>query len=124
MTIRVTGFSWVGVATDDYDTSLRFFTQVLGLTVEDSGDRQALLRVGPRQQLEIFGRDGPGKSLNMTPTIAFEVEDVASAAEELVTGGAELIGELGAWNGHQWQYFRTPDGHVFEVKSSPAGREL
>ena len=119
MAIRVKGFSWVGVGTDDYDASLRFFTRVLGLPVVDSADRQAMLQVAPGQQLEIFGKDGRGKSLNSPPTIAFEVDDVAAASRELVAGGAELVGELGAWNGHQWQYFRTPDGHLFELKSSP-----
>ena len=119
MTIKVKGFCWVGLGTDDYETSLRFFTEVLGLTIEDSGDQQAMLRVAPGQQLEIFGRDGRGKSLNASPTIAFEVDDVAAAARELVAGGAELIGEIGSWEGHEWQYFRTPDGHVFEVKRSP-----
>ena len=118
MAIKVRGFSWVGVGTDDFDTSLRFFTQVLGLTVVDSGDRQAMLQVAPGQQLEIFGAGGRGKSLNTPPTVAFEVDDVAEAAQQLIAGGAELIGEPGSWNGHQWQYFRTPDGHLFEIKRS------
>ncbi len=117
--MKVKGFSWVGVGTDDFDASLRFFTEILGLEVENSGDAQAILRVAPGQQLEIFGRDGPSKSLNASPTIAFEVDDVAQAARALASGGAELIGDIGSWNGHEWQYFRTPDGHVFEVKRSP-----
>ena len=119
MTIKIKGFSWVGVGTDDYARSLRFFTEVLGFAVEAEGDSQAILRVAPGQQLEIFGAPGRGKSLNDPPTIAFEVDDVAQASQALVAGGAELIGEPGAWNGHEWQYFRTPDGHVFEIKRSP-----
>ena len=118
MVIRVKGFSWVGVGTDDYDASLRFFTEVLGMTVEVSGDRQAILRAAPGQQLEIFGKDGRGKDLNTPPTIAFEVDDVSQAASALVAGGAELVGDAGSWNGHEWQYFRTPDGHLFEIKRS------
>jgi len=102
MTIKVKGFAWVGV----------------GFTVEHSGDDQAILRVAPGQQLEIFGRDGRGKELNTPPTIAFEVDDVAEAARELVAGGAELVGNRGSWNGDEWQYFRTPDGHLFEIKRS------
>ena len=119
MTVRVKGLSWVGVGTDDYDASLRFFTQVLGFPVVDSGDRQAMLQVAPGQQLEIFGAEGRGKQLNTPPTIAFEVDDVAEASKALVAGGAELIGEPGSWSGHEWQYFRTPDGHTFEIKRSP-----
>ena len=119
MTISVKGFSWVGVGTDDYDATFRFFTEVLGLAVEVEGDRQSILRVAPGQQLEIFGRDGPAKALNTPPTVAFEVDDVAEAGKALVAGGAELIGEPGSWNGFEWQYFRAPGGHVFEIKRSP-----
>jgi len=117
--MRVKGFSWVGVASDDFPRTLAFFTEVLGLTVEASGDDQALLNVAPGQQLEIFGREGRGKSLNASPTIAFEIADIHEAKAALVAGGADLVGDIGEWNGHQWLYFRTPDGHLFEVKRSP-----
>jgi catechol 2,3-dioxygenase-like lactoylglutathione lyase family enzyme len=120
MTLKIKGFSWVGVGTDHYEASLRFFTEVLGLEIEAEADKQAILRVGPGQQLEIFGAEGRGKTLNTPPTIAFEVDDVAAASQSLVAGGAELIGEPGSWSGHEWQYFRTPDGHIFEIKRSPA----
>ena len=117
--MKVKGFSWVGVASDDFPRSLKFFTDVLGMTVAASGDDQALLNVAPGQQLEIFGREGRGKSLNRPPTIAFEVDDVEAARTALIVGGAEIVGEIGKWDGHEWLYFRTPDGDLFEVKSSP-----
>ncbi|MFC7536883.1 VOC family protein [Sphingomonas sp. GCM10030256] len=122
--MKVKGLSWVGVGTDDYPRTLSFFTQTLGLEIEVESDHQAILRVAPGQQLEIFGRDGRGKTLNAVPTIAFEVDDVPEAATALTAGGAELVGDIGSWNGHEWLYFRTPDGHLFEVKSSPGYGEL
>ncbi len=117
--MKVKGFSWVGVASDDFARSLAFFTQVLGLSIETLAENQAILSVAPGQSLEIFGRDGRGKSLNRQPTIAFEVDDVEAARSALIDGGAEIVGEIGSWNGHEWLYFRTPDGHLFEVKRSP-----
>ena len=120
--MKVKGFAWAGLATDDFERSLRFFTEVLGLPVEILAEELAILKVGPRQQLEIFGKEGPGKSLNATPTIAFEVEDFDAAREELLAAGVELIGDVGRWDGYEWQYFRTPDGHIFEIKKMPEGR--
>ncbi len=61
--MNVKGFAWAGLGTDDFERSLAFFTDVLGLPVETLGDGIAHLKVGPRQQLEIFGK-GPGKALN------------------------------------------------------------
>ena len=116
--MKVKGFAWAGVGTDDFDRTLRFFTDIMGLPVESSGGKIAHLKVGHRQTLEIFG-EGPGKAMNATPTIAFEVEDFEAACEELRAAGVELVGEVGQWNGFEWQYFRTPDGHLFEIKTVP-----
>ena len=118
--MKVTGYAWAGVGTDDFERTLRFFTDVLGLRVQLEGDNVAHLAVGPRQLLEIFGGDHPGRALNATPTIAFEVDDFDSARQELVAAGVELVGDVGQWNGHEWQYFRSPDGHLFEIKKMPA----
>jgi catechol 2,3-dioxygenase-like lactoylglutathione lyase family enzyme len=117
--VRVLGYAWAGLATDDFDRSLRFFKDVLGLPVEVELDDLAILTVGPGQQLEIFGGNQPGKALTQNPVIAFEVDDLDSARNELIATGTELIGEPGESGGIRWQYFRSPDGHVFEIKSRP-----
>ena len=115
--MKVKGFAWAGLATDDFEQSLRFFTEVLGLPVEVQTDDVAILTAGPGQQLEIFGGDHPGKRLTANPVIAFEVEDMEAARNELLAAGVELIGDVGSWDRYQWQYFRCPDGHIFEIKT-------
>ena len=117
--MKIRGYAWAGVATDDFQGSLRFFTEVLGLPVEVQGEDVAILTVGPGQQLEIFGGNHPGKQLTSNPVVAFEVDDMAAARSELLAAGVELIGDIGRWNGFVWQYFRSPDGHVFEIKTVP-----
>jgi catechol 2,3-dioxygenase-like lactoylglutathione lyase family enzyme len=117
--MNVKNFSWVGVSTEDFDRSLSFFRDVLGLETWVQGEEQAILKTTSGQQLEIFGRDGREMELTRSPVIAFEVDDLESAREELLSAGIELIGEVGRWNGFAWQYFRSPDGHIFEIKSSP-----
>ncbi len=119
MTIKAKGLAWVGVGTDRYAETMRLFRDVLGLEVEVESDEQAILRLGTGQQVEIFGREGRGKSQNMPPTIAFEVDDIAEARDALIEAGIEIVGEIGSWDGHEWLYFRSPDGYLFEVKKTP-----
>ena len=119
MSIKAKGLSWVGVGTDHYSENLRLFTEVLGLEVEAEGEDQVILRTVNGDQVELFGKDGRGKTQNTPPTIAFEVDDVTAAHDALVAAGIEVVGEIGSWNGHEWLYFRSPDGYLFEVKKSP-----
>jgi len=118
--MKVKHFSWVGIATDDFERSMAFYRDLLGLEVWVEGERQAILKAGSGQQLEIFGGGDRDEELTRAPVVAFEVEDLHAAREELLAAGIELIGEVGRWNGYAWQYFRSPDGHIFEIKSSPA----
>jgi catechol 2,3-dioxygenase-like lactoylglutathione lyase family enzyme len=118
--MRVKGISWAGVGTDDFARSLAFFTTVLGLepaVVDDRG--VAILHAGGGQLLELFGPGTSGRSLTSPPAFAFEVEDVEAARQELIDQGVEVIGEIGRWNGFEWLYFRSPDGHVLAIKKTP-----
>ena len=117
--MQVKSFSWVGVSTDDFERSLRFYRDLLGFEVWIAGDEQAILRTASGHQLEIFGRGEREKLLTSSPVIAFEVDDLEAAREELRLAGIELIGDVGRWEGFAWQYFRSPEGHIFELKSSP-----
>jgi len=117
--VRVKSFSWVGVSTDDFERSMRFYRDLLGLEVWVSGEEQAILKTSEGQQLEIFGRDEREKALTASPVVAFEVDEIDAACDELRAAGVELIGDTGRWEGFAWQYFRSPDGHIFELKSSP-----
>jgi predicted enzyme related to lactoylglutathione lyase len=118
--MRIRGISWIGVGTDDFPRTPSFFSDVLELkpaVVDDRG--VAMLYAGENQILEIFGPGTEGRALTSPPAIAFEVEDVAAARDELVAKGVEVIGEIGAWNGFEWLYFRGPEGNVFAVKKTP-----
>ena len=117
--MKVKRISWLGVGTDDFAGTLAFFTGVLGLEpaiVDDKG--VAILHAGD-SQVEIFGPGTSGRARTSPPVPAFEVEDVEAAREELLAAGVELLGDIGRWNGFEWQYFRGPDGHVFAVKKTP-----
>ncbi len=118
--MKIKGISWVGVGVDDFDTALAFFTNVMGLRPAAVDERGvAILHVSDGQLLEIFGPGTNGHVLNSPPVIAFEVDDVARARDELLAHDVELIGDIGSWNGFEWAYFRGPAGRVFSIKTTP-----
>jgi hypothetical protein len=96
---------------------------VLGLEPPVVDDKGVAIPHAGDSQVEIFGPGTGGRTLTSPPVPAFEVEDVEdveAAREELLVAGVELLGDIGRWNGFEWQYFRGPDGHVFSVKKTPA----
>lgn len=115
---RVLGISWAGIGTRDYAATHALLRDVLGLAVVTETADQAIFAVGG-QQLELFGRGGHGRDNNSPPSFAFEVDDFDAALAALRGAGVELVGEPGEWNGHRWQYFRTPDGYLLSIKVSP-----
>lgn len=118
--MHVKGLSWIGVGTDHYGSTLKFFTEILGLRIAISDERGvAMLHVGENQVLEIFGPGTGGRDKTSPPVVAFEVEDVLAAKGELLAHNVELIGDVGSWNGFEWLYFRGPDGHVYALKKTP-----
>jgi len=122
--VNVKGYSWVGVGTDDFDATLSFFSTIMGLrpvVVEERG--VAILSVSDGQVLEVFGPGTRGRELTSPPVVAFEVEDVAAAREELLLHGVGIVGDVGSWNGFEWLKFRGPDGHIFAVQKTPTGWE-
>jgi catechol 2,3-dioxygenase-like lactoylglutathione lyase family enzyme len=117
--MNIKGISWLGVGTARFEETFRFFTDVLGLPVADREGEVVMLRAAESQIVEIFGPGSRTAALTSPPVVAFEVDDVAAARAELDRNGVELIGDIGVWNGFQWQYFRGPEGYVFAVKKTP-----
>jgi methylmalonyl-CoA/ethylmalonyl-CoA epimerase len=100
------GIHHLGVAVDDLDGALATYERLFGArmehreTVEEQGVEAALLRIGSDrvELLAALGEDTPvGKFLsNRGPGmhhVAFEVDDVGAALDELAAEGAELIDE-------------------------------
>lgn len=98
------GIHHLGVAVDDLDTALSTYDRLFGAELEqremleEQGVEAASLRIGGDrvELLAALGEDTPvGKFLsNRGPGmhhVAFEVDDVGAALDELAAEGAELI---------------------------------
>ena len=100
------GIHHLGVAVDDLDTALSTYDRLFGAelehreTLEEQGVEAASLRIGDDrvELLAALGEDTPvGKFLSKRGPgmhhVAFEVDDVGAALDELAAEGAELIDE-------------------------------
>jgi methylmalonyl-CoA/ethylmalonyl-CoA epimerase len=98
------GIHHLGVAVDDLDTALSTYDRLFGAeleyreTLEEQGVEAASLRIGADrvELLAALGEDTPvGKFLSQRGPgmhhVAFEVDDVGAALDELAAEGAELI---------------------------------
>jgi methylmalonyl-CoA/ethylmalonyl-CoA epimerase len=100
------GIHHLGVAVEDLDSALATYERLFGArlehreTVEEQGIEAASLRIGSDrvELLSALGDDTPvGKFLSKRGPgmhhVAYEVDDVGAALDELTAGGAELIDE-------------------------------
>jgi len=104
--VQPRGIHHLGVAVDDLDSALSTYERLFGArlehreTVAEQGVEAASLRIGADrvELLAALGDDTPvGKFLsNRGPGmhhVAYEVDDVGAALDELAAEGAELIDE-------------------------------
>ena len=130
--MKVTRVSFVGTRTTQFDSTVSLFRDVLGLepAFANQGWAGFHLPSGPRDLLEVFGpamtdeRVAPA-TFDSGVMIAFAVEDVVSAKEELAAAGVEILGDI-VWGTELtgdpadadwgWFFFRAPDGAVFVIQ--------
>ena len=119
--MRVLGYSWVGIVTADFEGTLRFFTETLGLPLERREDDAgfAHLRLPSGQLFEVFKPNSEYADVHddHCPVVGFEVEDVRAAQEELSRQGVEFVTAVQeAEDGACWVYFRGPEGRLYELQ--------
>ena len=122
--MNVLGISWVGVRTDEFAETRRFFETVLGMTLTSSEPDFAVFRRPSGDALEIFGPRAelsePDQFKRNQVVVGLLVDDIASARRELEIAGVDLLGDLvRVPSGYAWQHFRGPDGNTWELIFDP-----
>ena len=112
---------WVGTRTDQADSTVAFFRNVLGLRPEPLGEDFWLAMLPDGGKVEVFGpRSEHNRHFDSGPVAGFLVEDVATATEELRAAGVEILLESGVdQSGNAWVHFRAPDGNIYEFTQDP-----
>lgn len=126
--MQVNGIGWTGVLTEHFESTLSFFSDVLGLHMayRDESKELAHFRFRSGQLLEIYGLSNRARKEKYRwfqgPALGFEVEDVASARQEMLARGACFITELESWENEVWTMFLGPENRLFEI-ASPRGAQ-
>jgi catechol 2,3-dioxygenase-like lactoylglutathione lyase family enzyme len=118
--MNVKGIVWVGTATDRYDETVRFFSEVMGLDVFHQRESLSVLRLPGGEWIEVFGPGDPHHAeFDRGLAVEFLVDDVAEARAELEAQGVEFLIENHGWGDYVWTHFRGPDGNVYGLTSGP-----
>ena len=119
--MRVKRLAWLGTRTEEFDETVAFFRDVLGLSLhhEEPGFSMFRLPGADRDFVEVFAADREDVGFYTTgPVVGLLVDDVAAARDELGAAGLELLGEArlpDSPDGYGWFHFRGPDGNVYAV---------
>ncbi|HET8564021.1 MAG TPA: VOC family protein [Candidatus Binatia bacterium] len=123
--MKLTAPDYVILIVEDLDRALRFYTEVLGLSLGHRSGEYAQLDTGSTR-LGLYTRSAMAKTLgrSLTPPppempgfeIGFKVADVDAGFSELVARGATaVVPPTDRFWGQRTAYVRDPDGHLIEL---------
>jgi catechol 2,3-dioxygenase-like lactoylglutathione lyase family enzyme len=119
--MKARGLVWLGTRTPNFDDTVRFFGDTLGLRAVHEEPDFAVFRLPNGDKVEVFGPgDEEHEHFDKGPLAGFLVDDVWEARADLEAAGIAFIGPVHeADDGGSWSHFRGPDGNVYEV-TTPA----
>ena len=118
------GINWVFSATPEFERTVAFFGDVMGLSVAEEGipvtdtqfTRYTLLTLPQGGTLEILEPAEHMREVYNAVMVSLTVDDIIQARRELEGKGVEFVSPLfRAPDGVGWTYFRAPDGHVYQL---------
>ena len=115
-TSLITGVDFVCIPTQDFDTAVRFYGEVLGLPAGKRwGDMPAQEFQAGDVTLAVMQMDAFGQEFSATAApLALRVEDVAAARSHLEAHGVEFHAQFDSGTCHQ-AVFSDPDGNTLIV---------
>jgi catechol 2,3-dioxygenase-like lactoylglutathione lyase family enzyme len=114
--VRIIKLAWVGTRTENFQPTVGFFRDVLGLRSEVDLPWFRVLKLPDGSKVEVFGPDSDiNRHFTTGPVAGFLVDDVRAAASELRSNQMEILLTEQDESGNAWVHFRAPDGNSFDV---------
>lgn len=128
--MAVKGIRWLGVCAEDFDATVAFYRDVVGLPVgaqgpqsgaSDPAARFAALPAPDGSFVEVFSAQLDERDLFRAPMTGFLVDSVPETRAAMESRGAVFLGPVGRGGRFEWSYFRAPGGHVHQILSERSG---
>ena len=115
--MQVKGLAWLGIRTQQFEDTARFFGDTLGLRLEHEEPDFVVFGLSNGDRIEVFGPgDRDHEHFETGPVVGFLVDDVEEARAGLEAEGISFIGPVHrAEDGGSWSHFVGPDGNVYEL---------
>ena len=130
--MKVQRICFLGTRTGSFEATAALFRDVLGLHNAHAEPGWSIFQLpsGRGDYVEVFGLEHENASLFPAEVregivVAFAVDDIVGAREELAAAEIELVGDL-VWandlfdnpslEGYGWFFFRGPDGNVYVMQ--------
>ncbi len=110
---------WLGVPTEQYEQTVHFFEQILGLDVAFRETTTVELAAENGDKVQIFGPGNgyfgffSGQHAQLVPL--FEVDSLDDACLRLAPFEAKVVGEKESDPNWSWFYVRGPDGNLYAL---------
>jgi catechol 2,3-dioxygenase-like lactoylglutathione lyase family enzyme len=115
MRVRVLGYTWAGVRTNDLNSSSRFFSDILLFRRVHDGKAWVQFELPSGQLFEVFGSESRYYQFHNCPVVGFQVEDVRAAKQEMESKDIQFMTDVFGDVKDAWAYFRGPDGFLYEI---------
>lgn len=114
--------AWIGVVCESLEAQRRFYRDVLGMNEIRAGADYVWFELQGKL-FELLAKSEQPHSDRRQVTFGFEVDDIHSARDQLISQGAEALGliEGGPDARQYWAYFKDAEGNLFEVVERLSG---
>ena len=119
------GINWVITCTTNFEQTVAFFRDTLGLAVTAEGvpvtdvqfTRYAQIAMPAGGVLEIVEPTAAVQHLYTAPIVALTVDNVTQARRELEQRQVAFVSPIfRTQDGWGWTYFRAPDGNIYQLQ--------
>ena len=118
--VQIIKLAWVGTRTDNFQPTVDFFQDILGLRPDVDFPGFRVLKLPDGSKVEVFGPETEmNRHFTTGPVVGFLVDDVDAAAGELRARGVEIVHAEKDESGNRWVHFRAPDGNIYEFTQDP-----